>query len=57
MPASVSVCTLLQNPNEQLINVPIAYCGFIISAARLIGYGMDVHEQGRNLPHIAEIKA
>lgn len=55
MPASVKVCTLLQNPNEQLINVPIAYCGFIISAARLIGYGMDVHEQGRNLPYIAEI--
>lgn len=55
MPASLKVCTLLQNPAEQLINVPIAFCGFIITATRLIGYGMDVHEQGRHLPYIAEI--
>ena len=55
MPASIKVCTLLSNPDEQLINVPIAYCGFVISATRLIGYGMDVREQGRNLPHIAEL--
>jgi hypoxanthine phosphoribosyltransferase len=48
MPASVKVCT-------QMINVPIAYCGFEISETRLIGYGMDVGEWGRNLPYIAEI--
>lgn len=56
MPKNVNVCTLLQNPDEQLINVPIAYCGFQISTKRLIGYGMDVQEKGRNLPYIAEIK-
>ncbi|MCK9252410.1 MAG: hypoxanthine phosphoribosyltransferase [Eubacteriales bacterium] len=55
MPASIKVCTLLSNPDEQLINVPIAYCGFVITATRLIGYGMDVREQGRNLPYIAEL--
>ena len=55
MPASIKVCTLLSNPDEQLINVPIAYCGFVITAPRLIGYGMDVREQGRNLPYIAEL--
>ena len=56
MPASVKVCTLLVNPNQQLINVPIAYCGFEISETRLIGYGMDVNERGRNLPYIAELE-
>jgi hypoxanthine phosphoribosyltransferase len=55
MPASIKVCTLLLNPDEQLINVPIAYCGFMISEERLIGYGMDVLEKGRNIPYIAEI--
>jgi hypoxanthine phosphoribosyltransferase len=55
MPASVKVCTLLVNPDQQMINVPIAYCGFEISETRLIGYGMDVGEWGRNLPYIAEI--
>ncbi|MBP7401300.1 MAG: hypoxanthine phosphoribosyltransferase [Clostridia bacterium] len=55
MPASVQVCSLLVNPDQQLINVPIAYSGFEISETRLIGYGMDVNERGRNLPYIAEI--
>jgi hypoxanthine phosphoribosyltransferase len=54
-PASIQVCTLLLNPDQLMIQVPIAYCGFEISSTRLIGYGMDVGEQGRNLPYIAEI--
>jgi hypoxanthine phosphoribosyltransferase len=55
MPASIKVCSLLVNPEQQLINVPIAYYGFEISKTRLIGYGMDVNEKGRNLPYIAEL--
>lgn len=55
MPASVNVCTLLINPDQQLINVPVAYHGFEISETRLVGYGMDIREQGRHLPYIAEI--
>jgi hypoxanthine-guanine phosphoribosyltransferase len=39
-----------------LINVPIAYTGFEITQTRLIGYGMDIAEKGRNLPYIAEIE-
>ena len=55
-PASVKVCSLLVNPGQQLINVPIAYSGFEISDKWLIGYGMDVKEKGRNIPYIAEIE-
>ncbi len=55
-PASVKVCSLLVNPDQQLINVPIAYCGFEISDKWLVGFGMDVKEMGRNLPYIAEIE-
>jgi hypoxanthine phosphoribosyltransferase len=55
-PASVKVCTLLLNPEQQLINVPIAYTGFTISKTRLVGYGMDVQENMRNLPYIAQLE-
>lgn len=55
-PASIKVCSLLVNPDQQLINIPIAYSGYEISDTWLIGYGMDVHEQGRNLPYIAELE-
>lgn len=54
--ASVKVCSLLVNPDQLLINVPIAYTGFEITQAWLIGYGMDAGERGRNLPYIAEIE-
>lgn len=55
-PASVKVCSLLVNPDQQLINVPIAYCGFEITENWMVGYGMDIKEKYRNLPYIAEIE-
>jgi hypoxanthine phosphoribosyltransferase len=55
-PASVRVCSLLVNPSQLMINVPIAYQGFEVSTRRLIGYGMDIGEQGRNLPDISEVE-
>jgi len=55
-PADVKVCSLLVNPDQQLINVPIAYFGYEIADTWLVGYGMDVHEQGRSLPYIAELE-
>lgn len=53
--ASIKICTLLLSPEEQLISIPISYVGFEVNKARLIGYGLDVEETGRNLPYIAEI--
>jgi hypoxanthine phosphoribosyltransferase len=55
-PASVKVCTLLQNPDQLLLNIPIAYLGFTVSEAWLAGYGMDIGEKWRNLPYIAEVE-
>lgn len=54
-PASVKVCSLFVNPDQQLINVPIAYTGFEIGNTWLVGYGMDISEKWRNLPYVAEI--
>ena len=54
-PASIVVCSLLVNFDQQLIHIPIAYFGFEISEVRVIGYGLDINEIGRNLPYIKEI--
>lgn len=55
-PASIHICTLLLNPRQQLIKLPIRYYGFEISEERLIGYGLDIHERYRNIPYIAALK-
>lgn len=55
LPESVKVCSLLVNPSQQLIELPIAYTGFITSAEHVAGYGADIKEKWRNLPYIAEI--
>ena len=55
-PASVDVCTLLYNPDRQLIDLPVKYFGFEVDRSWLIGYGMDSGEYGRTLPFIAEME-
>ena len=54
-PASVKICSLLTNPGQQIISVPIAYSGFEFDTARLVGYGFDINDVGRTLPFIAEV--
>ena len=54
--ASLSICTLLQCPREQLIAMPIVYVGFEITEARLLGYGLDENEKFRNLPYIEQLQ-
>jgi hypoxanthine phosphoribosyltransferase len=55
-PASVRVCTLLLSPSQQLLSLPVAYTGFEVTDAWLAGYGMDIGEQWRNVPYIAEVE-
>ncbi len=55
LPKSVKVCSLFVNPDQQLINVPIAYRGFTVTDKWLMGYGMDVNEKWRNLPYVVEV--
>lgn len=55
-PNSISVCTMLLNPDRLLMTMPVKYYGFEINDSWLLGMGMDSNEVGRNLPYIAEIK-
>jgi hypoxanthine phosphoribosyltransferase len=56
MPKSVSVCTLLHKPSGSRVDVPIAYKGFTIGDAFVVGYGLDYHGRLRNLPYVGAVK-
>lgn len=51
-PASLSVCTLLDKPENRQVDVPIDYRGFEIPNEFVVGYGLDYAGTYRNLPFI-----
>lgn len=54
-PDSLEICTLLHNPEQQLLPLPLGYIGFNTSYASLCGYGMHFKSQGRQYPDIVEL--
>ena len=52
-PASLDVCALLVKDGQQKVEPPLAYVGFRVPDEFVVGYGLDVAERYRNLPHIA----
>jgi hypoxanthine phosphoribosyltransferase len=54
-PASVRVCVLLRKPMATRIKVDVAYTGFDIDDAFVVGYGLDYAERYRNLPFIGTL--
>lgn len=55
-PATVSVCTLLDKRARRVADATIDYTGFEVGDAFVVGYGLDYHQQYRNLPFIATLK-
>ena len=54
-PASINICTLLDNQTRRLVELPIRYRGFKIPDTYVVGYGLDYNENYRHLPYIAEL--
>lgn len=54
-PASINICTLLDNPSIRLVNIPVEYSGFNMPDIYLAGYGLDKNEEFRHLPYIVEV--
>jgi hypoxanthine phosphoribosyltransferase len=55
-PASVKLCCLLDKPERREIPVEIHYHGITVPDKFLVGYGLDMAEQYRNLPDICYIE-
>ncbi len=52
-PASVKTVCLLDKPGHREVEVSPDYVGFTIPDEFVVGYGLDLGEFYRNLPHIA----
>lgn len=55
-PASLGLCTLLNNPARRERDIKVDYCGFDIPNAFVVGYGLDYGERYRNIPYIGILK-
>jgi hypoxanthine phosphoribosyltransferase len=51
-PASLEICALLMKSGQQRAGLHVAYVGFEIPAAFVVGYGLDAAERYRNLADI-----
>lgn len=54
-PASIRTCVLSKKVNKG-DDVPVDYLGFEIPDVWVVGYGLDLADQYRTLPYIAELK-
>jgi len=52
-PRSLDVCALLVKDGQQKVEPPLRYVGFRVPDEFVVGYGLDVAERYRNLPHIS----
>ena len=55
-PASIKLCSLLHKPDRAERQVEIHYLGFTIPNKFVVGYGLDVAQQYRNLPFIGYVQ-
>lgn len=53
-PASLEVCSLLVKEGLQKADPELRYVGFTIPPTFVVGYGLDVGQEYRNLPFVAE---
>jgi len=54
--AAVEVCTLLDRRVARLVEVPIRYAGFEAPNELLVGFGLHLRRQFRDLPYIAAVE-
>ncbi|CAN5789090.1 hypoxanthine phosphoribosyltransferase [soil metagenome] len=56
MPASLKLASLLHKPERSEREVKVDYLGFTIPNKFVVGYGLDVAQQYRNLPFIGYVQ-
>jgi len=55
-PASIKLASLLHKPDRAERQIKIDYLGFTIPNKFVVGYGLDVSQQFRNLPFIGYVQ-
>lgn len=55
-PKTLSLCTLLDKPERRQVEVNVDYIGFPIPDKFVVGYGLDLAEEYRNLPYIGLVE-
>jgi hypoxanthine phosphoribosyltransferase len=55
-PESIRLCTLLDKSSRRVVDIPVAYTGFVIEDKFVFGYGLDLDEKFRNLPFIGVVR-
>jgi hypoxanthine phosphoribosyltransferase len=55
-PASIKLCALLHKPDRAERDIQIDYLGFTIPNKFVVGYGLDIAQQFRNLPFIGYVQ-
>jgi hypoxanthine phosphoribosyltransferase len=55
-PRSLEVCVLLDKVERREVMIPIRYRGFTIPDHYVFGFGLDIDQYYRNLPHVAMLK-
>ena len=55
-PASLRVCALLNKPARRQVPVCISYLGFKVPDRFVVGYGIDLDQQYRELPDIYTVE-
>jgi hypoxanthine phosphoribosyltransferase len=56
-PASIKLCALLHKPERAERDIRIDYLGFTIPNKFVVGYGLDIAQQFRNLPFIGYVQS
>ena len=54
-PKSLKICALLDKPTRRRAEIKADYVGFTVDDLFIVGYGLDVDQQFRNLPYITYI--
>ncbi len=55
-PNSLKLCTLLSKPERRKVDIKVDYLGFEVPNKFIVGYGMDIDENFRNLDYIGYIE-
>lgn len=55
-PRSIKICTLLDRRGRRQVDLNLDYVGFVVPDKFVIGYGLDLAQKYRNLPHIAVLE-